>query len=251
MRKNMGEQHKVAEANKGAAFYLSVLVKVIAAIAAVGGIGFHFLGLVVHIAYLRDWGIDAGLFPKPTDWLMTNGAVAYVDRTTTMLAAAHTITGRLAMGALLLFLAAMLAHHFSHHPVIKSAPTKVGSWPRSFGFAVVSTLITFGLVPIAMLFFTTVIAPPWLMGETYGAAAAQRERAIFNRGCPTGPVGYRCIDVRKGNQLLVRGFLIESSTTHIAIYDPEARRTRTIPREGTELITDPLPSEGSASSSGK
>lgn len=251
----MGEQRKEAEANKNAAFPWSALAKIGAAIAAVGGIAFHFMGLVGHMAYLRAWSVDAGLFPKPIDWLMTNGAAAFVDRTTVVLAAGNTITGRLAAAALLFFVLLTVAFRFVPAQPERSdasrAASKAWPWTRSIGFGLATTLSAFAAVPLAMYFFTALILFPWVMGETYGAAAAKRERAIFDGGCHAAPVGYRCIEVRKGEQLLVRGFFIESSPTHFAIYDPETRRARTLPREGTQLITDPLPAEGAAPASSK
>jgi hypothetical protein len=253
----MAKQHKDAEASKKAVFPWSMLAKIGTAIVAVGGVAFHYMGLVGHMAYLRVSGADAGLFPKPIDWLMTNGAAAFVDRTVVMLAAANTITGKLAGAALLFFVVLTIAFRVfiadgsPNRPDAEPASTKASPWTRSVGFGIASTLSMFGAVPIAILVFATLISFPWLMGDAYGTAAAKRERAIFDAGCQTAPSGYRCIDVRKDDQLLVRGFLIESSPTHLAIYDPQTRRTRTIPREGTDLITDPLPSEGSASSSGK
>ena len=249
----MVAQHRDAGPNHDAALPWSALAKVGAALAAVGGIAFHFLGLVGHMAYLHAWGVDSGLFPKPIDWLMTNGAAAFVDRTTVVLAAANTITGRLVAAALLFFVMLTLAFRVvarqPARPDTSRAAPKAGPWTRSIGFGLASTFSAFAAVPIAMFLFTTLIVFPWVMGETYGAAATKRERAIFNAGCQAASVGYRCIEVRKGDQVLVRGFLIESSPTHSAIYDAATRRARTLPREGTELITDPLPApaDGAAS----
>jgi hypothetical protein len=252
-----GKQHNDARATNTAASPWLVLAKVGAAIVAVGGVAFHYTGLVGHIAYLRAWGVDAGLFPKPIDWLMINGAAAFVDRTVVMLALANTITWPLVATALLCFVVLTIAFRVfiasgsPNRPDAEPVASNASPWTASLGFGVASTLSIFGTVPIAILLFAALILFPWVMGEAYGAAAAKRELAIFDRGCQTAPSGYRCIDVRKVDQLLLRGFLIESSPTHLAIYDPQTRRTRTIPRDGTDLITDPLPSAGSASLSGK
>ena len=107
----MKEDRKDSEMNREDLFPWSTLAKVAAAVVAVGGIAIHFMGLVGHMSYLRAWGVDAGLFPKPIDWLMTNGAAALVDRTVVALAAANTITGRLLFGAVpiaMFFVAALI-----------------------------------------------------------------------------------------------------------------------------------------------
>ena len=113
----MKEDRKDSEMNREDLFPWSTLAKVAAAVVAVGGIAIHFMGLVGHMSYLRAWGVDAGLFPKPIDWLMTNGAAALVDRTVVALAAANTITGRLLFGAVpiaMFFVAALILFPLGH-----------------------------------------------------------------------------------------------------------------------------------------
>jgi hypothetical protein len=227
----------------------STLAKVGAGVVAVGGVAIHFMGLVGHLAYLRTWGVDQGLFPKPTDWLMTNGAAALVDRTALILAAANTVTGKLVAIAILMFVVLAGWLRFAGRSPRRASNGRgqregSNSWSESLWLAGMVTFTTIGSVPVAMLFVAMLILFPWVAGDTYGAAAAERERAKFDRGCDAAASSApRCIDVRKGDQLIVRGFLIESSQSHLAVYDPDAkaRRTLTIPRGDTELQSNAPP----------
>jgi hypothetical protein len=245
----MTKEREDAQSSKSGGSLWPAVVKTGAAIAAIGGVAFHFMGLVGHIAYLRNWGIDAGLFPKPVDWLMVNGATAVADRTVVVLAAMETSLGKLLLLALLFFVLFSIAFRFGiasaqRAPQIpKSSATRdtTSPWWRSVGFGVMVTTSMFGAVPIAMLFVAVLILFPAVMGDTYGATVAQRERKVFDGGCQAAGHVAQCVEVRKGDQLLVRGFLIESSQTHVALYDPATHRARAIPREGTDLLADPLP----------
>ena len=167
----MKEDRKDSEMNKEDLFPWSALAKVAAAVVAVGGIAIHFMGLVGHMSYLRAWGVDAGLFPKPIDWLMTNGAAALVDRTVVALAAATTITGRLLLIALLCFVFSSIAFRIGiagdspARPITKPKACSPNPWTRSLGFGVLVTLSVFGAVPIAMFFVAALILFPWVMGR--------------------------------------------------------------------------------------
>ena len=58
-------------------------------------------------------------------------------------------------------------------------------------------------------------------------------------GCDAQPSGRRCIDLRKDGKTFARGFPIDSSESHIALFDVIEKRARALERDGTELLVDP------------
>ncbi|WP_143696844.1 hypothetical protein [Variovorax sp. YR752] len=49
------------------------------------------------------------------------------------------------------------------------------------------------------------------------------------------------MELRKGSDVVAKGFLITSSPTHIAIYDVQMRAARALERGGTELRSEIKP----------
>jgi hypothetical protein len=52
---------------------LQATLSVLAALAAAGAVCLHLLGDQIHRTYMRQWAVDADLFPKATDWILSNG----------------------------------------------------------------------------------------------------------------------------------------------------------------------------------
>jgi hypothetical protein len=63
----------------------------------------------------------------------------------------------------------------------------------------------------------------------------------FNKGCWPDKVklDYLCSDISRDGKLLARGFLIDSSASHIALYDVDVKKARLFERDKTEVIGTP------------
>lgn len=83
------------------------------------GVALHLMGSAYHRTYLKNWGIDNGLFEKTTDWLLVSAHYVLVDRTALLLnlLAKHMVAlfGITAMIALGLW----VARHFKFFCVIR------------------------------------------------------------------------------------------------------------------------------------
>jgi hypothetical protein len=63
------------------------MLSLLTAFVAAGSVTLHLIGDVSHRRYLSHWGIDSGLFPKSTDWILINGYYGVVDRFLSILGA--------------------------------------------------------------------------------------------------------------------------------------------------------------------
>ena len=80
---------------------------------------------------------------------------------------------------------------------------------------------------------------PSVLGEASGTAHAKRETLDFKKGCENSK--QPCIELRKGGEVLGSGFVLDSSSSHIAIFDALLQRARIIPRDAVELISGRTP----------
>lgn len=213
-----------------------------AGIGAAGGIILHLLGYVSHQAYLETWGIDPGLFPKSTDASVINGYYAFVERTVTVISAVKQMAHYLywAIPALTLYLFLLL--HFgkpSRNYQLRNKTQRSAGWVGDLFKSLALTISTLAGVPIALFFAVFLLAIPVILGQNVGQTNAKNEMNLFREGCDAQPNGRRCIDLRKDGKTFARGFPIDSSESHIALFDVIEKRARALERDGTELLVDP------------
>lgn len=219
------------------------LAKWLGGIGAVGGVILHLMGYISHQAYLEAWGIDHGLFPKPTDATVINGYYAFVERTITFLSAIKQMANYLfwAIPALTLYLFIILRFSKpSRNYKVRNKTQRSGGWVGDLFKSLAVTISTLAGIPIALFFAVFVLAVPVILGQNVGQSNAKNEMVLFREGCDAQPSGRRCIDLRKDGETLARGFPIDSSESHIALFDVDEKRARALEREGTELLVDPV-----------
>jgi hypothetical protein len=72
---------------------------------------------------------------------------------------------------------------------------------------------------------------PAYIGERAGQIRAEEDIAIFQKGCIKGSAGSKfCNEIREGDKLVYRGFVIDGSEKYVAIYENGVARL--IPVEG-------------------
>lgn len=222
---------------------LPTLLSIAAALAAFGTVALHFLGEIAHRSYLQAWGIDSGIFPKTSDWLLVNGYYVLFDRFFNALQVAGNnllIFFGVAVGAgLYVFI---LLSPFTTPAAAVSGWSwfrKRPQWFQRLLRQTFSTVLVIGLLPVALIVITAFMAIPAIVGETAGRGHAEREAVEFVKKC--GSSKYSCVDITKDNKTIASGFILESSISHIAIFDADLNRSRVLSREGTQMLTRSLP----------
>jgi len=76
---------------------------------------------------------------------------------------------------------------------------------------------------------------PATLGQSAGADLYNHDMQVFSQGCKAATANQHCVQVLKLGHVGVQGFLIDSSPTHIAIYDLKLKQARAFERAGMEL----------------
>jgi hypothetical protein len=219
----------------------STIAKITAAFGVVGGLALHFIGHVTHEIHLGALGVEPGLFPKPIDWIEIQGFYTIYERFSVIgsLLADHKLHLLLLWISLIgYFLIVLQISKIPRSERLKSWGIRIRSWPRVLGISIWLACATTFVLPITIFFISSTMAMLTIFGETGGIALANRDIATFQKGCDKALLGQKCFDLMKDGKLIARGFLIESSATHIAMFDINAKRARALERAGTEIIAD-------------
>lgn len=235
----VGNTQKTAQSSGG--FSWASLAKILAALGTVGGLLLHLIGHIGHQSYIAEWGLDPGIFPKPLDEIMVFGYIAIMDRSISILSLLGNqkwqILGIWAAITVYVYVVWYLEKSAKREKVTKifeRLPERLADLLKSaLGTALILAVFPAGLYLVAV---GTVI--PAALGDSYGRSSAQEEYRRFVLGCAPVSGGSHCFDVLKNGKRIAYGYLIDSSATHIALFDVEAKRARAILREGTELLAD-------------
>lgn len=214
-----------------------IAVSLATAAVAAATIALHLIGDIRHRNYLRFWGLDSGLFPKSTDWLLINGYYAAVDRFVVVLTAMATN-----LHWMLAFAIALAAYAWILTLPVLSLPEQAPAWlrrqsvgSRRFIRYLLNSGLFVSMVPLALLLLIAFMVIPALFGEFSGKATAENEAAEFRKGCQQSK--RPCIELRKDGQAVATGFVLDSSSSHIAIFDVQMQRTRVLERSQLELVS--------------
>lgn len=211
-------------------------LSLLAAVAASGGVTLHLMGDATHKTYLGHWGLDAGLFPKTTDWMLITGYSTAFDRGVAIL----KLMGANVLWSLAMFLVLSLYLALLQSP-LGSSSGKQPAWlerqserVRQFIRSALSALLF-----VCALFFLlgallALAAVPAVLGATAGKAAVEREMNDYAKGCDKATSS--CVQLKKGSEIVGTGFILDSSPTHIAIFDATLQKARSIPRDGVETV---------------
>lgn len=234
-----GAAPKITPSSDG--FSWASLAKILAAFGSVGGLLLHLIGHIAHQSYISEWGLDPGIFPKPLDEIMVLGYLSIMDRSISILSLLGNQKWQILgiWAAITVYVYAVW--HLKKSPkreqvkkLFMSLPERLVDLLKSaLGTALVLAVFPTGLYLVAV---GTVI--PAALGYSYGRSAAQGEYRRFVEGCAAVASGNHCFEVLKNGKRVAYGFLLDSSTTHIGLFDADSKRARAILREGTELMAD-------------
>ncbi|MBN9409693.1 MAG: hypothetical protein J0H69_11140 [Burkholderiales bacterium] len=193
----------------------------------------HFVGDIAHRQYLGFWGIDRGVFQKSADWLLINGYYSVFGQFVALLGTAWknwywVLTAVLLLG-LYFFLLSAPTRRIQEEDWYTKLPAH---WRRLINCILLSAWL--GTVLLATVLLSTLaMGAVGAIGELAGRTTAERRQAEFAKGCQAA--SSFCIDVVKDDQIRFTGFLLDSSSTHIAVLDAATRRGRVIERAGFEI----------------
>lgn len=222
-------------------FWGALILSSLTALFATATVLLHFIGVVKHSAYLRHWGIDAGLFPKASDWLLINGYYGLADRFIVVLGAVISnlpwlLGAALALGLYVFMLLSPVGIGKGKLPQwLLGRP----EWFRRMLLQVLATGLIVGALPITLFLIIAFMVAPMMLGERAGIAIAEANSVEYAKGCEKSK--YQCVQLKRNGKLIAVGFVIDDSPEQIAIFDTEIQRSRTIPRAELEMTVSRLP----------
>lgn len=217
------------------------LAKIGAATATVGGLSLHLIGQVAHRVYLSRMGINAGQFPKTTDWLVINGYYTLGEQFLGLMRAFFAHTGLIVLAILGLGVY-MYGMEILGQWLNTKAPVAKFTWLPPWASDVIRNLLasTFVLIgiPVAVMFMMLVLLLPAVIGETAGKDMAAKETTRFMAGCDSGESSTpaNCSQIVMDGKVLATGYIIDASQSHVAIFDPVTRRTTVMEMAGRTVI---------------
>lgn len=216
------------------------LIKIGAITTAVGGVSLHLMGQVAHRVYLYQMGINAGHFPKTTDWFVINGYYTLAELFLVLVKAFSAHIWQIALSILVL-------------GIYMYGLEKLGGWLRSkdpafrlsglpawasnlIGNLLASTFVLIG-IPVAIMLVMMILLLPAVVGETAGKDVAARELTRFTSLCVEigSNASVRCSQVAMDGKVLVTGYIIDASQSHVAVFDPATRRTTVLETAGKTI----------------
>jgi len=202
----------------------------------------------MHRQYLKYWGIDAGLFPKTTDWILINGYYGIVDRFIAVLIA---ILGNLhwLIAAAVILGVYVFVLRWPTSGASGEAPAwmlRQPEWRRRFILQMMHTALFVTVLPCALFLLTAFMAIPAAFGETAGKAAAESEASEYRKGCQLSRIS--CVELKRDGNTIATGFVLDSSQSHIAIFDTQIQRSRVLALDKLEVMSNRMPKlkEGAA-----
>jgi hypothetical protein len=207
------------------------------ALIAVGSATLHLVGSIWHRNYLSYWGVDPELFPQSTDQVMLTGFYALFDRLLLVLTAlvAEWYLVLLAVAALVLF--AMYIDAITDKAVDAVVRVAHNGRPwrrRAVQGAMVGLLFT-SSVFLATVVLVALMSIPAAAAEMSAKKSADANAADFAKGCAASKRS--CVEIKRSGQPPIHGYLLDSSPAHLAVFDAGIRRSRTLQRDGVEVIS--------------
>lgn len=207
------------------------------ALVAVGSASLHLVGSIWHFQYLQYWGVDARLFPQAADQILLKGFYALFDRLLLLFIALAKEWYLVLLVVALLFLLALYIDAITDKAV--DAVVKVAHSGRPWRKRVVQGLmlgLTFASFALLATFvLVALMGIPAAAAEMSARKSAEANAADFAKGCAESKRS--CVEIQRAGQPPIQGYLLESSPTHLAVFDAGIRRSRTLSRDGVEVIS--------------
>lgn len=237
----MAKNEEVVQPRWQLAIGWPTLLSLLTAFVAAGSVTLHLIGDVSHRRYLSHWGIDSGLFPKSTDWILINGYYGVVDRFLSILGAMLGNLHWLAATAVILglYVFVLLSPASGGAGEAPAWLIRQPEWRRRFIRQMLLTGAFVCVVPCALFLLIGFMAVPAALGEIAGLAAATKASAEHSKGCEKSEIP--CVDLRRGSETVASGFILDSTSSRIAIFDTKLLRGRVLDIGGLEVVSSRQP----------
>ncbi|WP_454721794.1 hypothetical protein [Delftia acidovorans] len=207
---------------------------------AVATVLLHLIGDVVHRKYLSFWGINHELFPKKVDWILINGYYGFVNGLFEIVNAVFNNALYIISFALIL----VLYIYILEMPILRSKNETPAwlegkpNWVRRFIKAVLLSVLISTIFPLVFFLLTLFLVIPAAVAESIGRNIAEKELIEYKKGCQKAK--YICVEMKRdGGAEAIRGFLLDVSPSHIAIFSPESMSSHVIPLIGATFDAKP------------
>lgn len=242
-----GQRQQGSEASSS--FLWDALLKWSPFLITIGGLALHVAGSRYHEARIAAWGLDADLFPKPVEWVLMTGYHVILNTIAAGYLYLKTYWWKLALWGLCLAIASFVMVMLALHNKEDAPKRALFAWLKRLTRWLLALGLTTSYVSVVCLFI--LFAPLLLVGVLYlpsqfgkeaGDKVANAQLTQYSEGCETGVLKHRCI-VFKGDGLPeLKGFLVESSDSQLAVYLPGQKLVQVLKREGVELLVIPAAS---------
>ena len=210
----------------------------------------HFVGSVSHETELAVLGVDSGPFQKASEWLLINGY--YMSTGRLMGISQYLLNWKIILGIAvfaLAFCGAGMAGKALDRRLPKPPPSVVQHPLAELIVTTVLSVAVYLIFPMVVIILVLFMIGGAAFGEAAGRESAERKLAMFQKGCDAATLTHKCVEIHKDGKIVSSGFLIDSSDTHLAIFDVQMRKSRVVERVNTELV-GPLMKEDASTASG-
>ena len=183
----------------------------------------YLIGVIYHQTFLTHFGVNSGLFEKsPIDYF-THAYSALLQICTNWPSIISTPSVFFSvLGLALLFVSEILILNWLPTTApFKIASNKIYSSKRfkvPATACLLATAVTFLLLALPLVANLLLIVPA-LIGTKSAETSYKREELVFNQGCDRVKKSKDyCIRLLDGVNEVARGFIIETSSSHIALY---------------------------------
>ncbi|QJQ03437.1 hypothetical protein C798_25330 [Herbaspirillum rubrisubalbicans Os34] len=223
--------------------------KVLAVLVVGAAIAMHLAGHISHDKYLRFFGLDPSVFPRDTFGTQVIGYYVFSDFLSVGFEVLIKNLHKLTVISLATTAYFVCFYFFMESAWVKRsqerAKGKKGGW-RFVLYAFAMTMMFVVGLPVMFAAGAVVTAIPSELATAYAKRRYQNDMKHFLDGCKSDKqeLDYRCSEVKLDGKVIAKGFLIDSSSTHLAIFDADAQQGRVFERDKTEIV-------GTQSKSGK
>lgn len=197
----------------------------------------YLVGVEYHRTYL-DWlHVPKLLIAKSATDYFLYAHSAFASSLLRMLGSTALLIASVGLYSAIWRLANRLALKVEKSERASRLQTRMRNSPRAhlFSDVILLPILFAGLSYFAVIGLLFALLLPAYIGEAAGKHQAEQDLIAFNLGCKKAEGTYRfCSEIRDGESVLARGFIIDSSEKYVAIY--ENGTTRTIPLDGKYFV---------------
>jgi len=200
----------------------------------------HVTGKIFHETYLILFGLDPSLFPRSLDEIAVLGQAVFLEKLTEVFLKIADVFGVnsewiFIFTCALVFVFSFLIRHFPKNSEKPKWLPELWPWIVDLGKSIVVVSMTALMFINFSVIWLMMAWLPFPVGEKVAVSRYEKDAHLFIQGCVAATKRQQCVQVFKPGKPLSEGFLIDSSSTHIALYDVKLNRVRAFERVGTEL----------------